>query len=104
MKGGGNMSKRGFKLLSLAFVFVLAFSIGFNMKAVGGSGGELPLWCLDFKADPGDCCVDTLGRRGALYPVNPPSLDCICDGYPGWPTINGPCGCPMDCYESGEPE
>jgi len=86
-------------LLSLLFLFIgiFAYSIGLNSRILANDPPDCRLGLLY------SCCLDSLERRGAWLGDPPLALTCKCDGVPGYPTIGGPCNCPMDCYSSGEP-
>jgi len=86
-------------ILAVLFVFGFFFALTFHAGLQAGDDVPDPDRCY-----PGrefSCCIDALGRHGAWINVPRVGLVCNCDGVPGYPTINGPCECQMDCYQSG---
>jgi hypothetical protein len=84
-----------FMLFALGFIFAATFNIG--------TKAHDPIEYSCIEGTIFSCCIDSLGRHGAMIPVrsapDTTDLKCVCDGVPGFPTINGPCNCQMDCYE-----
>lgn len=82
-------------------VFAIAFSFGYMNSPRAGDLGPPPdpppEWDCTYGMD-GSCCVDTLGRHGVFI-----DNQCECMAFPGWPTVNGPCGCQIDCLD-GDPQ
>lgn len=89
--------KSRLKILVLLFVFSFGVVLSFTMATFAGDPGEPQITCEPFTRFA--CCVDSQERRGVWL-----NNQCECAGVPDYVTVNGPCNCPVDCYESGEPD
>ncbi|NMC43118.1 MAG: hypothetical protein GYA46_04295 [candidate division Zixibacteria bacterium] len=88
-------------LLGFIFLFLLAasFTAGFYSVALAI---DSPCGYHETPVDAA-CCWDELDRSGVWYrnPVPYWHWECRCSDYPGWPTLNGPCNCQLDCIGQG---